>query len=65
MNKLLINENTVEIKTDISYRGIELRYKGELYINNKLPSNYIVQKGNKKIIIIKFSLKRFKNHNIN
>ena len=48
MNKLLINENTVEIKTDISYRGIELRYKRELYINNKQPSNYIVQKGNKK-----------------
>ena len=52
MNKLLINEKSVEINTDIVYRGIELRYKGELYINNKLPDDFIIQKGNKKIIII-------------
>ena len=33
MNKLLIKEKSVEINTDILYQGIEIRYKGELYIN--------------------------------
>ena len=55
MNKLLIKEKSVEINTDIVYQGIEIRYKGELYINNKLPNDFIVQKGNNKIIIIRFS----------
>ena len=55
MNKLLIKEKLVEINTDIVYQGIEIRYKGELYINNKLPNDFIVQKGNNKIIIIRFS----------
>ena len=55
MNKLLIKEKSVEINTDILYQGIEIRYKGELYINNKLPNDFIVQKGNNKIIIIRFS----------
>ena len=55
MNKIIINNKNVEIKTDIVYKAIELSYDGELYIENLLPSDYIVQKGNKKIIIIRFN----------
>ena len=54
MNKLLIKENNVEIETQIVYKAIELNYTGELYIENLLPNDYLVQKGNNKIIIIKF-----------
>ena len=49
MNKIIINNKNVEIETDIVYKAIELYYDGELYIENLLPSDYIVQKVNNKI----------------
>ena len=55
MNKIIINNKNVEIETDIVYKAIELYYDGELYIENLLPSDYIVQKGNRQIIIIRFN----------
>ena len=55
MNKIIINNKNVEIETDIVYKAIELYYDGELYIENLLPSDYIVQKGNIQIIIIRFN----------
>ena len=55
MNKIIINNKNVEIETDIVYKAIELYYDGELYIENLLPSDYIVQKGDRQIIIIRFN----------
>jgi hypothetical protein len=55
MNKIIINNNNVEIETDIVYKAIDLYYDGELYIENLLPSDYLVQKGNRQIIIIRFN----------
>tara|TARA_R100001530_G_scaffold44863_3_gene33953 strand:+ start:4139 stop:4708 length:570 start_codon:yes stop_codon:yes gene_type:complete len=56
INKLLIGEKLVEIETDIVYKGIELKYNGELYIENLLPDDYIVSKKNGIILIIRFNL---------
>ena len=55
MNKLIINQRLVELETDIEYKAVELHYNGKLYIENLLPQDYIVQKGNSKIIIVKFN----------
>tara|TARA_R100001594_G_scaffold8569_3_gene21940 strand:+ start:3965 stop:4561 length:597 start_codon:yes stop_codon:yes gene_type:complete len=55
MNKIIINNKNVKIETDIVYKAIELYYDGELYIENLLPSDYIVQKGDRQIIIIRFN----------
>ena len=55
MNKIIINNKNVEIETDIVYKAIDLYYDGELYIENLLPSDYLVQKGNRQIIIIRFN----------
>tara|TARA_R110002153_G_scaffold52621_1_gene147429 strand:+ start:172 stop:735 length:564 start_codon:yes stop_codon:yes gene_type:complete len=55
MNKLIINQKLVELKTDIEYKAIELHYNGKLYIENLLPQDYIVSKNNSKIIIVKFN----------
>ena len=55
MNEININEQLVTIDTEIPYKAIELLYYGELYIDNVMPNDYIVQKGNGKIIIIRFN----------
>ena len=55
INKLIINRKLVELETDIEYKAVELHYNGKLYIENLLPQDYIVQKGNSKIIIVKFN----------
>ena len=55
MNKLIIGKKLVELETDIVYQAIEISYYGKLYIENLLPNDYIVQKNNSKIIIIKFN----------
>ena len=55
MNKININEQLVAIDTEIPYKAIELLYYGELYIDNVMPNDYIVQKGNGRIIIIRFN----------
>ena len=55
INNLIIKQKSVEIDTEISYAAIEIRYRGEMYIKNNLPNNFIVRKGNNKIIILRFS----------
>ena len=55
MNKLIIGKKLVELETDIVYQAIEISYYGKLYIENLLPNDYIVQKNNSKIIIVKFN----------
>ena len=50
---LNISKNAVSIETDYIYQGIEIDYIGVLNIETTLPSDYIVSKGNNKIIIIK------------
>ena len=55
INKLIIGTKKVELETEIVYQAIELKYNGDLYINNLLPDDYIVMKGNKKIIIVRFN----------
>ena len=55
MNKILINANNVELETDISYKAIELGYRGDLYISSHLPNDFLVSKGSSKIIILRFS----------
>ena len=55
MNEININEQLVTIDTEIPYKAIELLYYGELYIDNVMPNDYIVQKGNGRIIIIRFN----------
>ena len=54
-NKLIIGPKKVELETNIVYQAIELKYNGDLYIDNLLPDDYIVMKGNKKIIIARFN----------
>lgn len=54
-HKLIIGQKKVELETELVYQGIELKYNGDLYINNLLPDDYIVTKGNKKIIIVRFN----------
>ena len=55
INNLIIKQKSVEIDTEISYSAIEIRYRGEMYIKNNLPNDFIVRKGNNKIIILRFS----------
>ena len=50
---LNISKNAVSIETDYIYQGIEIDYIGVLNIESTLPSDYIVRKGNNKILIIK------------
>ena len=50
---LNISKNAVSIETDYIYQGIEIDYIGVLNIETTLPSDYIVSKGNNKILIIK------------
>ena len=50
---LNISKNAVSIETDYIYQGIEIDYIGVLNIETTLPSDYIVRKGNNKILIIK------------
>ena len=50
---LNISKNSVSIETDYIYQGIEIDYIGVLNIESTLPSDYIVRKGNNKILIIK------------
>ena len=52
INNLIIKQKSVEIDTEISYSAIEIRYRGEMYIKNNLPNDFIVRKGNNKIIIL-------------
>ena len=55
MNNLIINEKVVRIETDVFFRAMELSFVGNLYITNLLPNDYLVKKGNSKIIILKFN----------
>ena len=55
MNDININEELVTIDTEIPYKAIELLYYGELYIENIMTNDYIVQKGNGKILILRFN----------
>ena len=55
INKLIIGSKIVELETDVIYQAIELKYSGNLYINNLLPDDYIVNKGNGKVIIVRFN----------
>ena len=57
INKLIIGSKIVELETDVIYQAIELKYSGNLYINNLLPDDYIVNKGNGKVIIVRFNRK--------
>ncbi|QDP48973.1 MAG: hypothetical protein Unbinned1524contig1003_11 [Prokaryotic dsDNA virus sp.] len=50
---LNIDKKIVSIETDYIYQGIEIDYIGVLNIETTLPSDYIVRKGNNKILIIK------------
>lgn len=50
---LNIDKKIVSIETDYIYQGIEIDYIGVLNIESTLPSDYIVSKGNNKILIIK------------
>lgn len=58
INKLIIGKKIVEIETDIVYESIELKYKGDLFIKNLMPDNYIVGKDNQKILIVRFNKKK-------
>ena len=55
VNKLIIGEKLVEVETEVLYSAIEIHYYGKLFIENLLPNDYIVRKGNSKIIIVKFN----------
>tara|TARA_R100001594_G_scaffold79269_1_gene113917 strand:- start:80 stop:637 length:558 start_codon:yes stop_codon:yes gene_type:complete len=57
MDKIIIGKELVEIETNIEYKAIQIGYYGELYIENIMPNDYIVNKGNGKIIILKFNKK--------
>ena len=56
MNNLIINEKVVRIETDVFFRAMELSFVGNLYITNLLPNDYLVKKGNSKIIILKMGI---------
>jgi hypothetical protein len=51
---IYITQDTIELNTNINFRAIEFNYKDEIYIENLLPEDYIVAKGNGKILVIKF-----------
>ena len=54
-NRLVINNKKVSIETDVNYSAIELEYIGSFGLKSLLPSNYLIRKGFKKIIILKFN----------
>ena len=51
---LNISETQVSVDTNINYVGIEITFIGRMAIESVLPSYYLVQKGNNKIVILKF-----------
>jgi len=52
-NNLNIGEQVVSIETNILYAAIEIEYIGDVKLINLLPSDYMIQKGKRKIIILK------------
>ena len=52
---LNIGKKVVSVDTDINYQAIEIKYIGTININKLLPSNYLVQSGSNKVIIIKLT----------
>ena len=50
---LNINERIVSLETDINYQGIEIDYVGSINIESLLSSDYIINYGRNKIIILK------------
>ena len=55
IDSINIYEKKVEIKTDLIYKAIEIGFTGQLYIKKLLPADYLIKKGNGKLLIIKFS----------
>jgi hypothetical protein len=55
LNKLIINDKIVCLETDVILKAMEISFSGNLYINSLLPNDYLVRKGNGKIIILKFN----------
>ena len=52
---LNIGKKVVSVDTDINYQAIEIKYIGKITINRLLPSNYLVQSGSNKIMIVKLT----------
>ena len=50
---LYVGENYVEIKTDINYQMIQIKYYGYMGIYSSLPDNYVIRNGKSAILIIK------------
>ena len=55
IGSLNIDKEMVSIDTDFVYQLIEIHYVGTINIISLLPENYIIKKGNNKILIIKLN----------
>ena len=54
-NYLVISENIISIKTNINFRAISINHANGFSITSLLPNDYLIEKNDNKILILKFN----------